>query len=176
MAITVFLLCLMALAALLVRAAVGDYRHYIIPNWLCGVIALLAPAYLVSLAMLTDQPVLPLLGWQLALALLVFVVFLLLFATGAMGGGDVKLMAALALWTPWPALLDVAFWMALSGGLLALAVGIRAARRPDASRDVPYGIAIAIGGMVFIGQTLGHFADHGWGRPIQELFLNGLAT
>ena len=172
MAMIVFLLTMLALAALLLRAAVGDLRHYIIPNWLCGLIALLWLPYIASYAAISAQPLLPLIGLQLALAAAVFLLFLLLFATGAMGGGDVKLMAALALWTPWPALLDVAFWMALSGGLLALAVGIRAARVPNAPRDVPYGIAIAIGGMVFIGQHLFRFGA----GPIQELFLNGLAT
>ena len=40
--------------------------------------------------------------------LLVFALFAIAFALGAMGGGDVKLVAALALWLPWQAVLVAA--------------------------------------------------------------------
>ena len=44
---------------------------------------------------------------------------------GAMGGGDVKLIGALALWLPWPALLLMLVIMSLAGGALTLAMMIR---------------------------------------------------
>lgn len=51
-------------------------------------------------------------------------VFFLLFALGGLGGGDVKLMAALGAWIGWPAVLSLALFTALAGGVLAVAVAL----------------------------------------------------
>lgn len=52
------------------------------------------------------------------------VVFLPFFVLGGMGGGDVKLMAALGAWLGAPAILVTALYTAVVGGVLALAVAL----------------------------------------------------
>lgn len=154
-----------ALAIALLVAGLGDLAHRRIGNRLTGSIALAAPLFWwaggLSLAAA---------GWQVALAAACLMLGATLFAGGTMGGGDVKLLTALALWIPplWYAQLLVV--MALAGGLLALAwLAHRAARRSQpargavaarhgatgetatdearASDSIPYGIAIAAGGL-----------------------------
>ncbi|MEZ5292656.1 MAG: prepilin peptidase [Vicinamibacterales bacterium] len=51
-------------------------------------------------------------------------VFFPFFALGGMGGGDVKLMAALGAWVGAPAILFVALYTALAGGVLAVGVAL----------------------------------------------------
>ncbi|HEY4546556.1 MAG TPA: prepilin peptidase [Pedomonas sp.] len=148
---------LIALVALLVIAAVGDIRRYTIPNMLCIAVAALALPYWVAASLAQAQPLLPLLGIQLGVALLVFAGFVLLFALGAMGGGDVKLIAALTLWVPAARVLEMLFLVALVGGVLALALIIIRKLRGDASRDVPYGVAIAAGGIGVVLQPIVNF-------------------
>jgi hypothetical protein len=82
------------LGIILVIAAVIDVRTFTISNWLNLCVALLAPVYWwsVSLPLWPDAPV------QLAAAAIVFVILAGAFHFGMMGGGDVKLAAALALW------------------------------------------------------------------------------
>ena len=61
-----------------------------------------------------------------ALGLLVgLAVFFPMFALGAMGAGDVKLMAALGAWIGWKAILFVALYGSLAGGALGLVIGMR---------------------------------------------------
>jgi prepilin peptidase CpaA len=57
------------------------------------------------------------LGWVIGLLL-----FLPFFVLRGLGGGDVKLMAALGAWVGPSQALWLAFWSALSGGVLALIV------------------------------------------------------
>jgi prepilin peptidase CpaA len=52
-------------------------------------------------------------------------VFFPMFALGAMGAGDVKLMAALGAWIGWKAILFVALYGSLAGGALGLVIGMR---------------------------------------------------
>ena len=84
--------CFAGLSTLLLLAAITDLRERRIPNWLTGGVAALYPVYL----MLSPSPV----AWPgaLALALLVGVLGLVLFARALIGGGDVKLIAAVSLW------------------------------------------------------------------------------
>jgi len=138
---------LIALVALLVIAAVGDVRRYLIPNRLCSVVAALALPYWVAVSIGQDMPLLPTLGLQIGVAFLVFAGFALLFALGAMGGGDVKLIAALALWVPAIRIPEMLFYVALAGGVLALVLIVIRRVRGSTSRAVPYGLAIAAGGI-----------------------------
>lgn len=63
-------------------------------------------------------------GAALAGAAAGLLVFLPFFVLGGMGGGDVKLMAAVGAWLGWPAILTAALTIAIVGGVVALAVAI----------------------------------------------------
>lgn len=104
----------------------------------------------------------PLALWQNAL---VFALLLaggtLMFASGKVGGGDVKLLAALGLWVNLAAAVWMLVTVAIAGGILALGFIIvrslsgRKARKSLAGRDrgIPYGLAIVAGAcIVFAGQ------------------------
>ncbi|MCE3248073.1 MAG: putative pilus assembly protein CpaA, partial [Geminicoccaceae bacterium] len=84
--------CFAGLLTLLSLAALTDLRERRIPNWLTGGAAALYPVYL----LLSPVPV----AWAsaLALSLLVALVGLALFTRRLIGGGDVKLIAAVTLW------------------------------------------------------------------------------
>lgn len=154
------LACLFALAALMAVAAIGDWRRYIIPNWLCLTVALAGLVYWIAqwLAGVIDARDLAwTLAVQMGLAFAVLIVLAALFAAGAMGGGDVKLMAALSLWIPPARMPETLFFIALAGGLVSVMALMRArgqrlrARASGAAAvshvRVPYGVAIAVGGL-----------------------------
>lgn len=144
------------LALLLLGAAVTDLKARIIANPLNLAIALLAPAYwwASGLAPWPDMILQALLGAG------VFAVFAAMFAMGWMGGGDVKLLGALALWLPLPPLLKLLFAMSLLGGVLTLVVlAMHRIRGLKTSPEVPYGVAIACAGLWVIGELyLNQFA------------------
>ena len=82
----------------------------------------------------------------------------LLFAGGYMGGGDVKLFAAVGLWTDFERALVLIPAVLLTGGVLALLLLSRrlvplpanAAGGPRKNKKVPYGVAIAIGTLAVV--------------------------
>ena len=98
--------------------------------------------------------------------------FIVPFALGGMGGGDVKLMAAVGAWVGPSAVLWVALFAALAGGALALVhlawrrSGVclgripadvaallasgRPASRVSGSRTLPYAPAVALGWFAFL--------------------------
>jgi len=51
-------------------------------------------------------------------------VFFPFFALGAMGAGDVKLMAALGVWLGWQPVIQVALYGAVAGGVLAIVLAM----------------------------------------------------
>jgi prepilin peptidase CpaA len=140
---------LAVLACLLVVAAVTDLRSRIISNRLNLAIAALAPLYWVACGL----GVWPDMAFQLGLALAVFALFAALFAAGMMGGGDVKMLAAMALWFPWQVLLGLLVVMAIIGGGVTLATVIhhRMTRRIG-QPEIPYGVAIALAGLWVLGE------------------------
>jgi prepilin peptidase CpaA len=144
------------LGIILVIAAVIDVRTFTISNRLNLAVALLAPLYWWSVAL----PVWPDAAVQLAAAAIVFIVLAGAFYLGMMGGGDVKLAAALALWFSPPEILKFLVVMSIVGGVLTL--GILAAHRlrsKEGRPKIPYGVAIACGGLVILTQRfLNQFA------------------
>ena len=90
-------LLLIVLAAALLACCWWDLKTRTIPNWLNLAIALLAIPFWSA----TGLPLWPDMALQIGIAFVAFWVFAAAFAMGAMGGGDVKLIAALALWLPW---------------------------------------------------------------------------
>jgi prepilin peptidase CpaA len=144
-----------ALAIMLLIAAIGDLRSREISNWLNAAIALLAIPFWWSMGL----SVWPDMALQVGVALGVFLAFALLFHLGAMGGGDVKLVAALALWLPAGAVLNLLIIMSIVGGVLTLAMLVRhRLRKSEEELEIPYGVAIAFGGVWVIAEPfLNHF-------------------
>lgn len=156
---------LAALAVTLVVAAVIDVKTFTISNRLNAAVALAAPLYWWSIGM----PLWPDAAIQVAVAAGVFLLLALAFQIGMMGGGDVKLAAALALWFSPVSTVKFLVFMSIAGGLLTLIVLIAHKKfpgwqvhedgRPRSKARVPYGVAIAVGGLVILAQRfLNHFA------------------
>jgi prepilin peptidase CpaA len=144
------------LALMLVWIAVVDIKTYTISDRLNLAIALLAPLYWWS----AGVPLWPDAAIRVGVAVLVFLFFAGAFYLNVMGGGDVKLAGALALWfTPYDTLRLLVI-MSLAGGLLTLVVlGLHRARQKTGRPEVPYGVAIAVGAMWLLAQRfLNQFA------------------
>ena len=144
------------LALLLIVAAVIDVRTFTISNGLNAAVALLAPLYWLSVGL---DPW-PGMAIQLGVAAAVFALFALTFVIGMMGGGDVKLAAALALWFAPSDTIEFLVLMSLAGGVLTLAILAwhRVKKRPGRP-EIPYGVAIAFGGLAILAQRyLNQFA------------------
>jgi prepilin peptidase CpaA len=139
------------LALLLLLAAWGDLRTRTSPNPLNATIALLAPLWWWAHGL----PLWPDIAWQVGLAILVFALFAGAFALGMMGGGDVKMIGALALWLPPWELGRMLVIMALVGGVLTIVVaGEHRLRRRKGQPEIPYGVAIAAAGLFLIAYDI----------------------
>jgi prepilin peptidase CpaA len=140
-----------ALLLLLGYVVYSDAKRRIISNRVNMAIALLAlPWWLTA-----GVPLWPLIGWQLAVFAAVFVVFAAAFHFGWMGGGDYKLLMALALWLPAQPFLKMLVVMSLAGGVLTLAMVVwHHLRRRTGSIKVPYGCAIAFAAIAVIGEPV----------------------
>jgi prepilin peptidase CpaA len=149
-------LTLAALAVLLLIAAVIDIRTFTISNKLVITVAVLAPLYWYA----TATPLWPDAGYRIAIAVALFVVLAGAFYVGIMGGGDVKLAAALGLWFAPAATLFWLIIMSMAGGVLTLVVLIaHKVRSREGRPEIPYGVAIAFGGLWLVAQRfLNHFA------------------
>ncbi len=124
---TYVLLCGLAIALLWV--IVTDLKSRTISNRLTLTIAAGAPLYWLSIGL---EPW-PGIAFQLGLAVVVFAVCCALFAIRQMGGGDVKLLAALALWVPPSQFTVLLVAMAMLGWVLTMAMGAwRVARSGNA--------------------------------------------
>lgn len=159
---------ILVLATTLVWAAVNDALWYRIPNVVPLAIVALYPIYLVI-----DHRAVESAHWALLTAITVFLIGFVMFSRGAMGGGDVKLLTAVALWAGPTYFPTLVLTTAIAGGVLALAVivashnpylevatfHLRAAmglpsapKSAKGGRTIPYGIAIAIGGLLVCAQ------------------------
>ena len=92
--------------------------------------------------------------WQNLVAVIcVFAIGTIAFSAGLFGGGDVKLLAALALWVDLKGLIWLIAVTFIAGGVLALLyIAARIARSTmgkasPKDRRIPYGIAIAVGAL-----------------------------
>ena len=151
---TEYLLALLAL--LLLVAAVIDVRTYTISNRLNLAVALLAPVFWWSVGL----PLWPDAAIQVGIALIVFLLLAGAFYAGMMGGGDVKLAAALVLWFSPASTVKFLVIMSIAGGVLTLIVlGVHRFRKKPGRPQIPYGVAIAFGGLWILAQRfLNHFA------------------
>lgn len=148
---------------LLGLAVVTDLAEFRIPNRICLLIALIYPCYVLA----HPEPV----NWlgALATSAVVFAVGLIPFCTGVMGGGDVKLMAATALWAGPSLVINFVLLTTVVGGAFALVmvtryrftlagifetVGATDLRDALLGRAIPYGVAIAASAYLTIGPVL----------------------
>lgn len=165
MAVVAFLLCL-GFPALLAAAAVCDLARYRIPNSLSIALALLYPMTALAVGTGAEE-----IAWHLAAGLVVLLAGMALFFANLFGGADAKMLAAAACWTGFPLLPPFLVIMALAGGVLALVLlvlrfvlkrsGRRGAttagagwigRQLERPKAVPYGLAIAVGGIAMFGR------------------------
>lgn len=139
------------LGGLLVSAGIEDARTREIANWKTAAVALLAPAWWFA----NGLPLWPGVVIQVGVALAVFAIFLVVFHFGLMGGGDVKLIVALALWLPFPTFVTMLMMMSVAGGIVTVVMMIeRAVARNKNQIEVPYGVAIAVAGILAIREPL----------------------
>jgi len=148
-------LALLAFIASALAAALSDAVRFLIPNRYPAAIALSFAVYAVA------KPA-PFWAPGLIVAAVALVAGSVLFARGIVGGGDVKLFAATALWAGVDQFALLALTTALVGGVLALVrllplaglVPARLAAPAAASglaaklhQPIPFGVAIACGGV-----------------------------
>ena len=157
---------LIALSICMVWVVISDARHYVISNLLNAV---LLGLYVLAALVLPLHPL-----SAVAAAAAVMVIGLGLFALGLMGGGDIKLLAVLSLWTGWSAATPrFIFLTTLAGGILVVVVLLMRAALPPLwirlcpkrnlprlltrKQPVPYGIAIAgaFAWLLWTGQVAG---------------------
>jgi prepilin peptidase CpaA len=139
---------LAALAILLLIAAYTDIRSRKIANWLVLAVAAGAPMFWIA----SGVALWPGVALQIGMTLGTFAVLAGLFALRAMGGGDVKLLSALALWFEPTQFLRLLIIMALLGGLLTIVLGAwHVARRQTHRLAIPYGVAISAAGLWHLG-------------------------
>jgi len=137
------------LAALLLWAGIEDVHRRTIANAKNAAIALLAPLWWVA-AGLSPWPDMAV---QIAIGAAMLFLFALAFRFGMMGGGDVKMIAALALWFPWSRFLELLVAMSLAGGAITILMLIER-RWKGGDVEVPYGVAIAIAGLLALREPL----------------------
>lgn len=146
----------------MIFAGVRDLTTMTIPNWLTLALAL---SFFV-VAPLAQMP-LSEIAQHTAVAVVTLLLGMVFFAKGWIGGGDAKLMAAVALWLGWAQALPY-FVIAslLGGGLTLLILGYRnlplppfllrqawALRLHDRAEGVPYGLALAAAGLLIFPDT-----------------------
>jgi prepilin peptidase CpaA len=161
-------IALLGCAALLLWAATTDLIDFHIPNRVSFAVAALYPVHLAA-GWLGGLPV----DWASGIlaGAGIFVLGFFLFSYGLVGGGDVKLLSATALWAGLGGLVPMMLIVGVAGGLLSLGLIVAKAAsfaRQPASRPAdmpvwravlqqpaPYGVAIAVGGLFSLGQLAG---------------------
>lgn len=149
--------------ACLLWASWTDAMTMTIPNRLNMILAF---AFIPVACLMTTPLSLQEWGWHIGLALAGLVLGMVCFALRFMGGGDAKLIAAAALWFDKNGFFALLIYTALAGGVLTL--GLLAVRKAfwlyaykaptwlqkhlEPKGDIPYGIAICVGGLFAIFQ------------------------
>ena len=154
---------------LIIASAFSDFLKLRIPNIFSVAIALsFFPAYFA--ADMGGNDIFQPLNAHLKAGGIIFVAMLILFFLKTMGGGDAKLLPAIALWTGTAGLPNFLFWTIMAGFPLALIAVFFRSTNPgqklalkisnyelfsngwikalaNKKNIVPYGIAIALGGI-----------------------------
>jgi prepilin peptidase CpaA len=145
-------------AFFMLAGAFSDLRKLKIPNLLCLLLAVLFPVYV----LVSPQEV----AWaqHLMVAGIVLLIGFAMFTVKLLGAGDVKMLAAAALWVGPKLIATFLFITTIAGGVLAAVFVLAAVWRhmvtkkealgedmeslcPWHKTPVPYGVAIACGGV-----------------------------
>ncbi len=167
------MLAIGAFALALVWATVTDFLYLRVLNATSVLIVAVYPLYVVTAPAAIDW-----LG-ALAVAGVVFAVGFVMFVRNWFGGGDAKLLTAVALWAGPTHILPVLLITGLAGGVLALAmispakylfasilpIGTRthaggtvepsSGEHANLKMSVPYAFAIAVGGLWIVPNLVG---------------------
>lgn len=149
-------------SAAMIFAAVRDLTTMTIPNWLTLPLAL---AFFVC-APLIGMPLVEI-GRHASVGLALLLVGMGLFGMGWIGGGDAKFVAAAAVWVGWSDALSYLLLATMLGGALTMLILFFRtlplppflfrqewlARLHDRKEGVPYGIALAVAGLVIFPDT-----------------------
>jgi prepilin peptidase CpaA len=119
-----------AASAVALTACLTDLRSRRIPNYLTFGGAVAALVFHLVTGGLSG------LGWAAAGWGVGLLLFLPIFALRGIGGGDVKLLAALGAWLGPSLTLWLAFWSAIAGGAFALVVALASGYAVKAFRNV----------------------------------------
>lgn len=131
-----------SLSAMLLVMTMIDLDHQIIPDGLTILIAVTGMIHFIHGTF--DQSGISLM--DALLGVLIgggFFLFIAVVSKGGMGGGDIKLMAALGLWFGWRGILLVMFLSFIIGGIFA--VGFLVLKQKGRKEMVPFGPFIAAG-------------------------------
>ena len=157
LALATFHIAILAIAAaIFAAAAISDACSYRIPNYMCALLLLLFPVFVETAPRGID--------WQQNLGVfgLVAISGFAMFLGHLAGAGDIKLLSVASLWAG-PHLIAVLLVVtAIAGGLVSIAMAIltytrqRRAHTGASTADfakipIPYGIAIAAGGLTTLG-------------------------
>ncbi len=142
---------------LMVAVFYFDIRHYLIPNWIVGLMLLMYPLAVWLSPAAVD--------WKTAslLAIAVFAVGYIIFIMRWMGGGDIKLLVACSLWVGGEGFPDFIFSVAIMGGLLSVSVLL--------ARFVANKVMIQRGSNAALPKLLTHGAPVPYGVAIAGVFL-----
>lgn len=132
-----------------------DFRYRKIYNVVTLPIALAAPLYWFA----TDNYSLAAIGIHIIVVTVAFGFCALWFRIGWMGGGDVKLYCALALWFNWIEVMRLFLYSSIIGGIMTVIfLTIHKMRRKKGHSLTPYGVAIALAGLWIAGEPyFNHF-------------------
>lgn len=146
---------LAGLAIALIVSIYSDIRYRLIFNKITLPIALAAPLYWYASGGFNAADI----GIHLVTGIATFTFFALLFRFGMMGGGDVKLFAALALWFEWTDVVRLVLYASLLGALVTIVfVVIHKYRQGVGRARIPYGVAISLSGLWMTGERFfNHF-------------------
>jgi prepilin peptidase CpaA len=146
---------LSGLAIALLVSIYTDIRYRLIFNKVTLPIALAAPLFWYATGSFTLTEI----GIHLLTGAVVFGFFAIAFNFGAMGGGDVKLFAALALWFSWTEVFRLVLYASIIGALVTIIfLVIHKLEQKDGRVRVPYGVAISLAGLLVAGERIfNHF-------------------
>jgi len=137
---------------LLTVAVIFDLRYRRIPNWVNLSLLAIWAAAAISASLLFDG-VWKDFAYAGLVALIVLLVSIGMFFLRAIGGGDAKMLAAVALWMPPGGVTSYLIAVILTGGLVSLVTLLWSKGNESRDKRVPYGVAIAFGGLWVCAQT-----------------------